>query len=573
MKRQVICSALLMALLVGCGQNAAADTKESESVQLQETEPAEGSQEAWEEAATTPYGKYPELVTYTLGKMNGENNSNMPEGDTYENNAYTRYLRETLNIQNVDIFEENLDQYTTNVEMVIASKQLPDVMVVEDKETLLRLVEKDMIADLTQAYENCASDGIRAMYESYENSAVDVTMIDGRLMALPEPNFVDGPNLLWVRKDWMDLLGLAEPKTIEDVEEIVRAFIREDPGGNGEGNTVGLVCHSDLTGENGYNYEFQLDPIFSSFQAYPKQWMLDEEGDVVYGSIEPAAKEALTHLHALYEEGVLDQNFMLRSMNNIAELIIEGKCGSFFGPWWAPNNPLMDAKAANPDAVWEPYLIATTEDGKTRYFDQRPSYKYVVVRKGFEHPEIVFKMASVMFDKMRYEDRENEELELYFQRNVDSTARPIAINIDYSDALYRCYEQVNAALNKEIDEQELQILEHSYYVKCNAYLEHPQSADKEEWAAYASRIQACALLQEENLEVISPVFYSETDTMSGEWWKLEELEKKAYLEMISGEKDMDYFEEFVQNWKAQGGERILKEMQAQVQKQQESAGE
>lgn len=572
MKREVICSVLLMALLAGCSRNVAVrtDTEESESAQLQEAEITEGEQKAWEEASGTPYGKYPELVTYTLGKMNGENNSNMPEGDTYENNVYTRYLRETLNIQNVDVFEENSDQYTTNVEMVIAAKQLPDVMVVEDKETLLRLVEKDMIADLTQAYENCASDGIRAMYESYENSAVDVTMIDGKLMALPEPNFVDGPNLLWLRKDWMDLLGLAEPKTIEDVEEIVRAFIREDPGGNGEGNTVGLVCHSDLTGENGYNYEFQLDPIFSSFQAYPKQWMLDEEGNVVYGSIEPAAKEALTHLRALYEEGVLDQNFMLRSMNNIAELIIEGKCGSFFGPWWAPNNPLMDAKAVNPDAVWEPYLIATTEDGKIRYFDQRPSYKYVVVRKGFEHPEIVFKMASVMFDKMRYEDRKNEELETYFQRNVDSTARPISINIDYSDALYRCYEQVNAALNGEIDAEELQILEHSYYVKCDAYLEHPQNADREEWAAYASRIQACALLQEENLEVISPVFYSETDTMSGEWWKLEELEKKAYLEMISGEKDMDYFEEFVQTWKAQGGEQILKEMQDQVQKQQES---
>ena len=27
-----------------------------------------------EEAITTPYGKYPELITYTLGKMSGHNN-------------------------------------------------------------------------------------------------------------------------------------------------------------------------------------------------------------------------------------------------------------------------------------------------------------------------------------------------------------------------------------------------------------------------------------------------------------------------------------------------------------------
>ena len=50
--------------------------------------------EQMQEASTTPYGKYPELVTYTLGKLTGSNNANMPEGDTYEDNAYTRFLRD-----------------------------------------------------------------------------------------------------------------------------------------------------------------------------------------------------------------------------------------------------------------------------------------------------------------------------------------------------------------------------------------------------------------------------------------------------------------------------------------------
>lgn len=566
MKKRLVCAFLLFGLLTGCAQNGT-DTENNGMTQ----EPAaEGEvlsmeeQKAWETAASTPYGKYPSLVTYTLGKLNGENNSNMPEGDTYENNVYTRYLREAINIQNEDVFEENSDQYTTNVEMVIAAKQLPDVMVVEDRETLFRLVEKDMIADLSGSYENCASDGIKEMYASYDFSALDMATIDGKLMALPEPNFVDGPNFLWLRKDWLDKLGLQEPETVDDVEEIVRAFLREDPGGNGEGNTIGLVCHSDLTGENGYLYEFQLDPIFSLFGAYPKQWRQDGEGNVVYGSVQPQVKDALAHLNELYAEGVLDQNFMLRSMSNISELIVEGKCGSFFGPWWAPNNPLMEAKEKNPDAVWEPYLIATTPDGKTRFFDQKPSYKYVVVRKGFEHPEIVFKMASVMFDKMRYEDLENKELEDYFQRNVDSTARPVSINIDYSNALYKCYEQVNAALNGEIDPDSLQILEHSYYEKCYSYLEHPESADAEEWAAYESRIKACALMDESRLETISPIFYGETATMESTWWKLEELEKKAYLEIISGEKEVDYFDAFVEEWKAQGGEKITQEVQQEV---------
>ena len=54
----------------------------------------ESKEQQWYSASTTPYGKYPERVTYTLGKQIGSNNSNMPEGDTYEDNAYTRDLLE-----------------------------------------------------------------------------------------------------------------------------------------------------------------------------------------------------------------------------------------------------------------------------------------------------------------------------------------------------------------------------------------------------------------------------------------------------------------------------------------------
>lgn len=46
-----------------------------------------------------------------------------------------------------------------------------------------------MIADLSEALENCASDGIKAMYDSYEVSALDSAMIDGRLMGASGAEF------------------------------------------------------------------------------------------------------------------------------------------------------------------------------------------------------------------------------------------------------------------------------------------------------------------------------------------------------------------------------------------------
>ena len=34
----------------------------------------------------------------------------MPDGDTYEDNAYTRYLKKTLNVQNEDVMEVSGDE-------------------------------------------------------------------------------------------------------------------------------------------------------------------------------------------------------------------------------------------------------------------------------------------------------------------------------------------------------------------------------------------------------------------------------------------------------------------------------
>ena len=151
MKRKGLCLIMVLCMLAGCAQAGKENNGAEAETAVEEERTGSGLPEeqsagedlsrdglsednlSWEEAASTPYGKYPSLVTYTLGKMTGENNSNMPEGDTYEDNVYTRYLREALNIQNEDVFEESEEQYTSNVRMAIASRELPDVMVVEDR--------------------------------------------------------------------------------------------------------------------------------------------------------------------------------------------------------------------------------------------------------------------------------------------------------------------------------------------------------------------------------------------------------------------------------------------------------
>ncbi len=557
MKRRILSIVLCGLLMLGaCSREGDSDSGQM----LSEEEYAV----AMEAAKTTPYGKYPEQVIYTLAKMSAVNNSGMPEGDTYEDNAYTRYLKELLNIQNVNVFEEKDDQYYHTVDMAISSGEIPDIMVVKDAETVAKLYELDMIEDLTTVYENCASPVIKDIYSSYGKRIFEPVTFDGKLMALPGTSISDGPNLVWLRRDWMDALGLAAPGTIEELVEVVRAFIRSNPGGNEPGETVGIMCNTNLCGENGISLEYQLDILFAGFGAFPKQWIYDGDGEVCYGSVQPQAKEALAYIHQLYEEGIIDQNFLLRTDTNIVDMIVSGKCGSFFGPWWAPNNPLMDVMGTDPEADWQPYLIATAENGATYYHSQNPAYKYVVVRKGFEYPEIVPKMISVIFDYSRYEDVDNEELSAYFTQNVDPTARPVAINVDYNSALRRCYLTLMNAFGGKTTYEEMPLLERAYYTACKAYLQKGQNATVQEWAAYESRIEACSLLDSKNIIEVESLYFGETQTMRSVWWKLQELERQAYLKIVCGEEDISYFDTFVEQWLSMGGAQIIEEVTAEL---------
>lgn len=294
--KKVVSAALIGTLVVsavsGCGNS------EKESTDSKKT--GENS-EAWEKAATDPFAPYPELVTYTLGK-DTQASPNFPEGDSYENNGYTRYLKNKLNVQNKNEFEaQGGDDYDRKVSLAITSGELPDIMTVSNIATLKQLVENDLVEDLTESYEKCASDAIKEIYDSFDGRALENATFDGKLMAIPSATPGIGAGLVWLRQDWLDALNLEGPKTLEDLEHVLEEFVTKDPGGNGEGKTIGLAASEKALFGN-YGALNSMDSVFGHFKAYPKQWMKDEKGNVYYGSTAPEMKEALSVMADWYKK-------------------------------------------------------------------------------------------------------------------------------------------------------------------------------------------------------------------------------------------------------------------------------
>lgn len=63
-----------------------------------------------------------------------------------------------------------------------------------------------------------------------------------------------------------------------------------------------------------------------------------------------------------------------------------------------------------------------------------------------------------------------------------------------------------------------------------------------------------------NIERVYSKIYNQTTTMEKKWANLKKLEDETFLKIIIGESSVDEFDKFVEQWKAEGGDEITKEV-------------
>lgn len=569
-------ASLLMGGLAGCGatkEEAVSKDTETTSTQENNTGDEDATADAWNLAATDPYAPYPETVNYTIG-ITVDPSRSYPEGstDTPENSAYTRFYKSKINVQNTDYFEAaDGDDYRTKVSMAIASGDLPDIMAVTQDE-LVALVENDLIADLTEAYNNCASDLMKEIYDSYEGRALDMATFDGKIYAMPTTNISGGPEFLWLRKDWMDKLGLDEPKTLEDVEKIITAFVQEDPDGNGSADTIGVpLCTTENNFFYGnYSSAYKVNNVFTMFGACPEQWIETATGEVGYGSIQPEMKEGLAVMADWYQKGLIDKEFSTRKYAEVTSLITDGKCGSVFAGWWLPYD-LGGCYELNPEAEWVSYLVPASENGKVTTWTGNPNQElYFVVRKGFEHPELLVKLKSLTIDYNQgdaaYTDNSAEATE-YMEWVNHGYGIEFIGGFDWYDAVARSYTHIKEAIDGTRDPQNMTAYENSLYVSCTEYLasvEAGEQPNKQNWIDYNCRMVAAKQMLEADTNTVNPVFFGQTDSMGMLWETLKTLERKTMMQIVIGELPLTAFDDFVEEWKAAGGDMITSEVSEKI---------
>ncbi len=502
--------------------------------------------------------KYDPAIDVTAWRYT-ESTYKYENGESIGENIYTKAYSDDLGINLNYKWTVPIEQFEQKMNVSIASGDLPDIMWLTNKQ-LTDLADTGLLYDLTDIYEQHATPLAKEILQQDQKS-FDTAKIDGRLMAIPKTaSAVDGLPILHVRTDWLEKLKLSEPKTMQDIVNISRAFVTQDPDGNNKADTIGLGLTKTFMKDN----HFGSAGFFAGFHAYPQKWVKDESGSVVYGSIQPGAKEALKLLQDMYKEGLLDLEFGVKDRAKVAESVVSGKLGIFYGGMSSPGAVIQDNATNDPNAEWKSFSLVSADEVKATPMGKVPVQLYYAVSKKSKNPEAIIKLLNFSMEGFAPDAPADtgfgfspSGIPVYLYNFIGP--EPAMKNLN-------AHRNVVAALNSN-DPSKLSSEEKGYY---DRIVDH-RSGNRAEWGQ--DRIfgtpSSFDVIDEYVLEdnyLLDAFYGGSTPTMVEKLASLQKMEEEVFTKIIMGE-SLDTFDKLVEDWLKLGGEQITKEVNEWAAKQ------
>ncbi|HEU0165346.1 MAG TPA: hypothetical protein VFQ54_09905, partial [Thermomicrobiales bacterium] len=158
-------------------------------------------------------------------------------------NSYWQELEKRLGVT----WDANLvpvASYGEKTSAIIASGDIPELfylLVTSSAPVIAQSISQGAWKDLTPYL---TGDAIKdypnlALYPSYIWDAVKT---DGKIYGVPKP-VLRSNDTSFYRTDWLNKLGLKAPETTDDVHDMLVAFSKGDPDGNGNADTFGVTAY------------------------------------------------------------------------------------------------------------------------------------------------------------------------------------------------------------------------------------------------------------------------------------------------------------------------------------------
>jgi len=253
-------------------------------------------------------------------------------------------------------------QYTEKFNILVASRDIPDLMVNNDKELLNRGGASGVFETLNGHLDSSMPN----VKKRWAEKPVVEKMIrndDGKIYYLARMTAVKTMNILIGRQDWLDKLGLSVPTTTDEMYAVLKAFKDKDPNGNGKADEIPFTCRGKLN---------SLTPFFEAYGVFIKEpFYVDGNGKVKYAYTDPGFKAGLEYANRLYMDKLIDNEYATNDLNIWSSRLTNGLSGMTFDVFVRAEFLNNLIRKGDPKAQFLGYAPLKGPDGKPATRDQQ----------------------------------------------------------------------------------------------------------------------------------------------------------------------------------------------------------
>lgn len=505
-----------------------------------------------------PVWQQPFEETVTLDVVIGwDADPSIKEGTTPETNSLRTLAKDLFNIELNFLWMVPNDQYADKLAMQISSAEIPDIVML-DSAYFYEFLDSGYLRDLTSAYDQYASDGLKSTIDYFGEDPITYSSRDGKLYGVPAlldtSESVAG---LYYRSDWLEELGMEVPTDMDGVNEMLVALAKHGATVNGGQAVAGLGSTSNVLNTN-----FALAGYFQCYGSYPNKWVM-RDGKLVNGFMLDETLDALKGLKYLYDNGGLAPDFATWNSDQFNERVTNDQVAATFGTYYIAAYPLNLNKDANHEAEWSEIDISTLGGSAKPMMSQVSINHFNVVTK--DAPEnaeaALMKLLSL---SLSANANSTDDKSIYNGLDLPENGAsvfflPVYMYFPTPWEQYR--ENIWAAYDAQ-DPSNLQTaVEQEWYGYMNDYLTNGNDCENlgTAWGMYKSRLSedmgiAIGLATKNSGNYEPGYFYgSATSTEQRASATLSDLSVSFVVEYIMGQKTDADWESFKQSWYELGG--------------------
>lgn len=507
-----------------------------------------------------PLGKYEEPLTITTIRSVNSSRAYV-EGDTWEDNIWTRKIEEDLNIKFDYLWSCSSNEYESKLNMAIVSDDLPDMLQCPTG-IFSKLASKGKLADLTEAYDKYASDLIKNNLAALDGIVLEQATFDGKIMGMGSTRAPD-LSYLWYRDDWAANVGITEPpKTIDDVIDMAYKFVEGDPNQDGS-KTVGFGMDKSFWGGG-----FNLRGLFSAYGANPTIWT-EENGEIIYGGISEKSKAVLEKMQTWYRDGLIDQDFVNKGeWAEAPDDVVKGKIGMAFGPvWFGDWQTTATMKNFGEGATWTCMPVPDENGNPIKTGSSMTPAGFLCATKDFENPEAVVKLTNYVREKLTGETAEGDMHDVTDENGNNISTFFCAVDLlgELANDIYwnpKMGDLVTEALETG-DESKMNAEAKSYYDRCKLFVNSKDPNGYQSYVTFAGETAAQYQMREQlEAENYTADLYdtANTELMDEKWSAILSKQDEIYTRIVMGSDLETEWDSWISFFESQGGPEITEEV-------------